>query len=78
MVAAERAMAFKLGWYANPIYNNGDYPEVMKTLIAEKSRQQNFSESRLPEFTAEEKTFIKGKYNLSLEKHLQEMHICLY
>lgn len=26
--AAERAMQFKLGWYAHPIYVDGDYPEV--------------------------------------------------
>ena len=35
--AAKRAMEFFLGWFANPIYVNGDYPEVMKTLIAEHS-----------------------------------------
>ena len=26
--ASERAMAFKLGWYAQPIYVNGTYPYV--------------------------------------------------
>lgn len=26
--AAERAMQFKLGWYAHPVFVNGDYPEV--------------------------------------------------
>ena len=35
--AAERGMAWNLGWFANPIYVNGDYPEVMKTLIANHS-----------------------------------------
>ena len=55
-------MTFKLGWFANPIFGNGDYPELMKTTVAEKSRLQNMSESRLPEFTTEEKTFNKGEY----------------
>jgi beta-glucosidase len=27
VTAAERAMQFKLGWFANPIYVNGDYPK---------------------------------------------------
>lgn len=36
--AAKRGMEFNLGWFANPIYVNGDYPEVMKTLIEEHSR----------------------------------------
>jgi hypothetical protein len=36
--AAKRGMEFFLGWFANPIYVNGDYPEVMKTLIAKHSK----------------------------------------
>ena len=58
--AAERAMQFKLGWFANPIFGNGDYPSVMKRHVAMKSRRQGFSKSRLPEFTAEEKIQNKG------------------
>lgn len=38
--AAERGMEFFLGWFANPIYVNGDYPEVMKTLIAKHSKME--------------------------------------
>ena len=53
--AAERSMQFKLGWFANAIYVNGDYPEVMKTKIAEKSQLEGRDTSRLPEFTLEEK-----------------------
>ena len=26
--AAERSMQFKLGWFAHPVFVNGDYPEV--------------------------------------------------
>lgn len=50
---------FQLGWWANPIYN-GDYPEVMKTRVAYRSKLQGLNESRLPEFTEEEKKLIKG------------------
>ncbi|KAJ8315740.1 hypothetical protein KUTeg_007890 [Tegillarca granosa] len=52
--AAERAMQFMLGWFANPIFGNGDYPEVMKQQIADKSRKMGIP-NRLPEFTEQEK-----------------------
>ena len=45
--AAERGMAWTLGWFANPIYVNGDYPEVMKTVIAEKSKIKGIPNRRV-------------------------------
>uniref|UniRef100_A0A7S1XB24 Beta-glucosidase n=1 Tax=Compsopogon caeruleus TaxID=31354 RepID=A0A7S1XB24_9RHOD len=47
--AAKLIMAFRLGWYADPVYF-GDYPEVMKRKLG----------SRLPTFTEEEKILLKG------------------
>ena len=58
--ASERAIEFYVGWFANPIFN-GDYPEVMKQYVAAKSKLQQLPRSRLPEFTHEEKQYIKGK-----------------
>lgn len=46
--AAQRAMEFFLGWFADPIYR-GDYPEVMRKRVAE----------RLPKFTAEDKALLQ-------------------
>lgn len=46
--AAERALLFFLGWFADPVYF-GDYPQVMKDRLGE----------RLPLFTDEEKELIK-------------------
>ena len=60
VAAADKSLQFGVGWFAHPIYINGDYPEVMKTTIAYKSEAQGFEKSRLPEFTEEEKAFIKG------------------
>lgn len=42
--AADRAKQFMLGWFASPIFGNGDYPEVMKTRAG----------SRLPSFSPQE------------------------
>ncbi|XP_033096417.1 lactase-phlorizin hydrolase-like [Anneissia japonica] len=56
--AAERAQQFVMGWFGHPVYKNGDYPEVMKETIARKSTQEGLSESRLPEFTENEKSFL--------------------
>ncbi|XP_075037504.1 lactase/phlorizin hydrolase-like [Mixophyes fleayi] len=61
--AARRYMMFYGGWFANPIFNNGDYNEIMKSRVLEKSLDQGLAKSRLPEFTEEEKKRIKGTYD---------------
>ena len=61
--AAERAEQFRLGWFANPIFGDGGYPEVMRTRIDARSRAQNLSKSRLPSFTDADKKIIKGLKN---------------
>ncbi|CAH2274482.1 lactase isoform X1 [Pelobates cultripes] len=57
--AAERFVQFNFGWFANPLYN-GDYPQIMKEYIGQKSAQQGLGVSRLPTFTSQEKSYIKG------------------
>ena len=52
--AAKRGMEFFLGWFAHPIYVNGDYPEVMKTLIAKHSTIEG-----IPSRYAYEREFLK-------------------
>ncbi len=47
--AAQRALEFFLGWFADPIYF-GDYPSSMKKRLG----------TRLPEFSEEDKKMIKG------------------
>ncbi|XP_071833513.1 cytosolic beta-glucosidase-like [Apostichopus japonicus] len=63
VAAAERYMQFTAGWFAHAIFKNGDYPDTMKWQVGNKSMAQGFEESRLPEFTEEEKGEIKGTYD---------------
>ncbi|XP_024142564.2 lactase-phlorizin hydrolase [Oryzias melastigma] len=69
ILAADRAMQFRLGWFAHPIFKNGDYPEAMKKQVFAKSELQGMSESRLPSFTEEEKNFIKGAADVFCLNH---------
>uniref|UniRef100_H2TGP9 Lactase-like a n=1 Tax=Takifugu rubripes TaxID=31033 RepID=H2TGP9_TAKRU len=48
-----------MGWFATPLFN-GDYPQVMKEYIGRKSGQQGLGTSRLPVFSPQEKSYIKG------------------
>ncbi|XP_043691515.1 beta-glucosidase 24-like [Telopea speciosissima] len=50
--ASQRSADFTFGWYMDPI-TNGDYPEIMKTLVGE----------RLPKFTATESKMLKGSFD---------------
>eukprot|EP00058_Branchiostoma_floridae_P012220 XP_002597708.1 hypothetical protein BRAFLDRAFT_77388 [Branchiostoma floridae] len=58
--AVERFLQFHMGWFAHPIFLNGDYPDVMKEYVAKRSAEEGLAKSRLPEFTAEEKAMLKG------------------
>ncbi|XP_067665990.1 lactase/phlorizin hydrolase-like [Haliotis asinina] len=58
--ASEYAMLFALGWFSDPIFGDGDYPEYMKTVIRDLSRAENRTTSRLPVFTPEEISKNKG------------------
>ncbi|XP_075714784.1 cytosolic beta-glucosidase-like [Rhinoderma darwinii] len=58
--ACERYLTFRLHWFAKPIFIDGDYPAVMKSEISRKSKAEGLTTSRLPEFTDDEKSMIKG------------------
>uniref|UniRef100_A0A8C3A5T4 Lactase n=1 Tax=Cyclopterus lumpus TaxID=8103 RepID=A0A8C3A5T4_CYCLU len=59
--AADRYLQFMLGWFAHPIFVNGDYPPTLKTQIENKIKDCPLSEpARLPVFTAEESQRISG------------------
>lgn len=60
VLAADRALQFQLGWFAHPIFKNGDYPDAMKWQVGNKSELQGLKDSRLPSFTDEDKAYIQG------------------
>ncbi|XP_056640977.1 myrosinase 1-like [Diorhabda sublineata] len=57
--AADRLLQFMLGIFANPLYV-GDFPEIVKFRVAERSKAEGRTQSRLPELTQEEIAYIKG------------------
>uniref|UniRef100_A0A452TGJ9 Lactase/phlorizin hydrolase n=1 Tax=Ursus maritimus TaxID=29073 RepID=A0A452TGJ9_URSMA len=58
--AADRMLQFSLGWFAHPIFRNGDYPDAMKWKVGNRSELQHLATSRLPSFTEEEKRYIRA------------------
>ncbi|EZA56631.1 Myrosinase [Ooceraea biroi] len=59
--AVDAVFQFACGWTAHPIFSEtGDYPEIMKTHIAENSKLNGFPRSLLPEFSSEWVQYIKG------------------
>ncbi|XP_077176319.1 lactase/phlorizin hydrolase [Paroedura picta] len=58
--AADRYLQFMGGWFAHPIFKNGDYPEAMKWNVGNRSELQKLPSSRLPVFTEEERQYIRG------------------
>ena len=56
---AEQSQQFRLGIWASPIFQ-GDYPDVVKDVIGNRSQAQGFPTSRLPSLSVEEKELLKG------------------
>lgn len=61
IAAADRYLQFMLGWFAHPIFVNGDYPEALKAQIEHKNKECPLSKpAMLPVFTAPESQRICG------------------
>lgn len=58
--ASERYLQFMLGWFAHPIFVNGDYPDVLKAQIQQVNQQCSTTVAQLPVFTEEEKAWVNG------------------
>eukprot|EP00058_Branchiostoma_floridae_P006069 XP_002591557.1 hypothetical protein BRAFLDRAFT_105090 [Branchiostoma floridae] len=54
--ATDRAMQMINGWFAQPIFGDGDYPNVIKETVQKLKSQL----TEVPEFTDEDKSLIHG------------------
>jgi beta-glucosidase len=61
--AAERAVQFFLGWFADPLYR-GDYPEIMRRRVGE----------RLPRFSPDDVSRIRGSNDFFGLNHYTTMY----
>ncbi|KAF5286474.1 hypothetical protein FQR65_LT12557 [Abscondita terminalis] len=62
--AADRKMQFDFGLYTHPIYTvRGGYPKSVQNFIDGRSKDEGFSESRLPVLKPREIAFIRGTYD---------------
>jgi len=59
--AAERSQQMKTGWFCDPIFGSGDYPDVMKAQLAKAAKALGLDRSPFPEFTEEEKRYNRGE-----------------
>ncbi|XP_018576585.1 myrosinase 1 [Anoplophora glabripennis] len=66
--AAETKRQFVFGMYANPVFI-GNWPQVMIDRVADRSAKEGFNSSRLPAFSDEEISLIKGTYDFLALNH---------
>ncbi|XP_047449228.1 cytosolic beta-glucosidase isoform X2 [Mugil cephalus] len=59
MKAAERDLAFTMGWFAWPVFVTGDYPEIMRSAVDAQSEKLKYSgPPRLPTFSEDEPAIL--------------------
>ncbi|CAH2096844.1 unnamed protein product [Euphydryas editha] len=62
--AAELKRQAEWGIYAEPIFSEqGGFPKEFAEVVAQKSIEQGYATSRLPELTEEERKFIQGSFD---------------
>mmetsp|Transcript_34642 Transcript_34642/g.83663 ORF Transcript_34642/g.83663 Transcript_34642/m.83663 type:complete len:532 (+) Transcript_34642:29-1624(+) len=63
--AAERQLVFRLAWWADPIFKDGDYPEEMRAYFKEQHLELHFTE--------EEKKMLKGSADFYAMQHYSSL-----
>ncbi|KAM6909566.1 cytosolic beta-glucosidase [Xenentodon cancila] len=59
IAAAERGLAFTLGWFAWPVFVTGDYPDTMRSAVDTQSKKLGYGgPSRLPTFSKSDPTIL--------------------
>ncbi|RLW08271.1 hypothetical protein DV515_00003172, partial [Chloebia gouldiae] len=65
---ADRILEFDIGWLAEPIFGNGDYPEVMRAWLHRISSVDLYN-FHLPYFSEDEKKLIQGSFDFFALSH---------
>ena len=58
-------MQFNFGWFAAPVFKDGQYPAEMREYVDRNSEEQGLPQSRLPHFTPEE-LYLKDYFKSEL------------
>ncbi|XP_022128840.2 myrosinase 1 [Pieris rapae] len=62
--AAEIKRQAEWGIYAEPIFSEqGGFPKELSEIVERKSKEQGYPRSRMPEFTDEERDFVRGSFD---------------
>lgn len=65
---ADRILEFDIGWLAEPIFGNGDYPHVMRAWLHQRNSVDLYN-FHLPSFSEDEKKLIQGSFDFFALSH---------
>ncbi|MGH0174157.1 UNVERIFIED_CONTAM: hypothetical protein FKN15_067671 [Acipenser sinensis] len=65
---ANRVLEFRIGWFAEPIFGNGDYPQLMREWLQQRNNLDLY-DYHLPHFTEEERKLVQGTYDFFALSH---------
>ncbi|XP_078513290.1 klotho [Lissotriton helveticus] len=66
--ATKRILEFDIGWLAEPIFGNGDYPRVMREWLSQRNSFDLYN-FYLPNFSDEERKLIQGSFDFFALSH---------
>uniref|UniRef100_W5MNV0 Klotho n=1 Tax=Lepisosteus oculatus TaxID=7918 RepID=W5MNV0_LEPOC len=65
---AIRVLDFRIGWFAEPIFGDGDYPEGMRKWLQQRNTLDLFG-YHLPVFSEKDKKLVRGTYDFFALSH---------
>ncbi|XP_028839736.1 klotho [Denticeps clupeoides] len=65
---ANRVLDFRVGWFSEPIFGDGDYPQLMRSWLRHRNSLDLFN-YQLPTFTEEERQLVRGTYDFFAISH---------
>ncbi|KAG5844673.1 hypothetical protein ANANG_G00164970 [Anguilla anguilla] len=65
---AARILDFRVGWFAEPVFGDGDYPAGMRAWLQQRTTLDLFS-YHLPAFSAADRRLVRGTYDFFALSH---------